>query len=156
MLGEQVFDGMKGTPSHAGRRLVKPYREVTARDWKRVSLSVSLAVLIICVSAAALVSRFWPIGLLVWLVLFVGGSLVVLIRWHADVTAYRCGACGHEFEITALVDFISPHMVSTKYLKCPSCGRRSWATVLMKEECGRPPSTSPTSAAGKERSSGRP
>lgn len=57
----------------------------------------------------------------------------IIVRWHAGVTAYRCTQCGHEFEITTMTNFLSPHLPERKYLKCPACGKRDWMTVLMKQ-----------------------
>ena len=59
--------------------------------------------------------------------------IVALIWWHARNTAYRCGACGHEFVVSVWRDAFSPHMIETKYLKCPGCGKRSWAKALVLE-----------------------
>lgn len=54
-----------------------------------------------------------------------------LIWWHAQNTAYRCGGCGHEFVVSVWRDAFSPHMIESKYLKCPACGKRSWAKALV-------------------------
>jgi DNA-directed RNA polymerase subunit RPC12/RpoP len=59
--------------------------------------------------------------------------LAALIWWHAENTAYRCEKCGHEFVVSAWKDAFSPHMLESKYLKCPGCGRRSWAKALVRE-----------------------
>jgi len=65
---------------------------------------------------------------------FVG--LFFLVRWHAGNFAYRCLKCSHEFEISAFVDFISPHGPDKsggwKYLKCPKCHEKSRAAVIKK------------------------
>ena len=110
-----------------------PYREVTRRDWMKVGAYILLTIIVIAVGALALVPGARPLEMALWLVLFFGG-LFLLVRWHANSTAYRCPACGHEFEISTLTDFISPHTTSKKFLKCPQCGKRKWATVLMKKD----------------------
>lgn len=56
-----------------------------------------------------------------------------LIWWHARNTAYRCDHCGHEFAVSAWRDAFSPHLMTSKYLKCPECGQRSWAKALVRE-----------------------
>jgi DNA-directed RNA polymerase subunit RPC12/RpoP len=111
-----------------------PYREVTRRDWCRLGGCALLTVAVIVVTAAILIPLAWPVGLIVWLAMFVSGSLFLLVRWHAKVTAYRCPACGYEFEISVLTDFASLQVPDKKYLKCPRCGKRDWATVLMKKD----------------------
>lgn len=57
-----------------------------------------------------------------------------LIWWHARKTAYRCKHCGHEFVVSVWRDAFSPHMIESKYLKCPACGKRSWAKALVLDE----------------------
>ena len=111
-----------------------PYREVTRRDWWRVGGYVLLTVAVIVVTGAILIPVAWPVGLIVWLATFVSGTLFLLVRWHANNTAYRCPACGYEFEISAFTDFASLQVPDKKYLKCPQCGKRNWATVLMKKD----------------------
>jgi DNA-directed RNA polymerase subunit RPC12/RpoP len=59
--------------------------------------------------------------------------LVLLVRRHAATTGYRCPDCGRQFMISAWEDFLSPHMLTTKYVKCPACKRRSWMEALIRE-----------------------
>ena len=87
-----------------------PYRRVTTRDWWIVGGYVLLAATVIVVTAWILIPVAWPIGFAAWLAVFVGGSLFLLVRWHAKSTAYRCPACRYEFEISVLTDFASPQL----------------------------------------------
>jgi DNA-directed RNA polymerase subunit RPC12/RpoP len=106
-------------------------RKTTKGDWGRTALYVGLFVALLIVGAALLLRAYAYL----WLLLVVGG-LVLLVRWHARRFAYRCPACGHEFEISPWTDLISPHGVSRrggwKLLKCPHCGKRARAVVLGK------------------------
>jgi len=110
-----------------------PYRKVTNRDWWRVGGYTLLTFVIIVVTAVILIPMAGSVGFVVWLALFVSGSLFLLVRWHAINTAYRCPACGYEFEISVFTDLVSLQVPNKKYLKCPKCGKRNWATVLMKD-----------------------
>jgi DNA-directed RNA polymerase subunit RPC12/RpoP len=58
--------------------------------------------------------------------------LLGLVGWHAASSAYRCAECGTEFEISTLRDLVSPHSPTSKYLRCPRCGKRDWASALKK------------------------
>jgi DNA-directed RNA polymerase subunit RPC12/RpoP len=102
-----------------------PYRAVTKKDWWRVGVYILLTIVVVVATAAILIPIAPPVGFIVWLVMFAGGGLFLLVRWHANRTAYRCPACGHEFEISVLVDFVSPQVPDKKYLKCPQCGKRN-------------------------------
>ena len=109
------------------------YRAITRGDWLKTLAYILLAFAVIAAGGIFLISQHWPFGLILWLLVFVGGVLSFLVRWHARTTAYRCAHCGHEFEISALTDFRSPHFPSRKYLRCPSCGTRCWAEILIKQ-----------------------
>lgn len=63
----------------------------------------------------------------------VARMLASLVRWHAATTGYRCPGCGHEFMISVWADFVSPHILTTKDVKCPRCGRREWMEALVRE-----------------------
>jgi len=108
------------------------YRSITAKDWLKAGLYILLTITLISVSAA-LLSQFEMTGIIVWLVI-AAGSMYLLVRWHANSTAYRCAMCNHEFEIPVFTDLISPHFFSKKYLKCPQCDKRSWTTILMRSD----------------------
>lgn len=108
------------------------FREPTIRDWKKTILIVGLFVLFLLAAAAALVAFGNAVVFLVGFIAIVAVALFMLVRWHAATTAYRCATCGHEFTISTTTDLISPHMMETKYLKCPACSRRSWAKVLVR------------------------
>ena len=109
------------------------FRKPTKADWKRTIIYLTGYIVAISAGAFLLLNR-GVIGVLAW-VLIVAGGLYLLVRWHAKSTAYRCTECGHEFEISLLTDLISPHGTSKggwHYLKCPRCGRRMRAEVLVK------------------------
>lgn len=108
------------------------YREVTRADQLEGVAYIGLMIVFNVVTAIVLVTRNRPIGLMAWLVLCFGGSLFLLVRWHARNTAYRCGECDWEFEISFFTDFISPHIPNKKYLKCPHCNEKTWAEILIK------------------------
>jgi len=108
------------------------YRQPEGRDWLIMVGAVVLCIGVVTICALILMSGGYRY---LWVGLF-AVALYLLVRWHASVTAYRCTRCGHEFEIGVVTDLVSPHGPGRgggwKYLKCPSCGRRSKARVLVK------------------------
>jgi DNA-directed RNA polymerase subunit RPC12/RpoP len=57
--------------------------------------------------------------------------LLLLVYWHWRQTAYRCTHCGHEFKISFWQDLITAHTFSKKYVKCPGCDIRDYATEVL-------------------------
>lgn len=56
--------------------------------------------------------------------------LIWMIRQHAGKTSYVCPDCSHEFKVTPMKDFLSPHTPNTKRLTCPECGKKNWCPVV--------------------------
>ena len=111
------------------------FREPTAQDWKTGLRYLALYLAAIVLGAAFIIPRSWPAGFVVWLFIVFTGMLL-LVRWNARNTGYRCRHCGHEFEISMRTALISPHGSSGggwTYLRCPRCDRRSRAKVLVRE-----------------------
>ena len=103
------------------------YSAPAARDWV-ITLGV---VATACAAVVALGRRFGATHPLVFLTC-AAALLVLLVRWHAARSAYRCPNCSAEFRLSAWQDFFSPNLVTTKYARCPQCGKRDAMEVLTK------------------------
>jgi Bacteriophage tail assembly protein len=62
------------------------------------------------------------------------GIFALLAAWHAKRFSYLCPGCGEVFKVSRFDDLISPNGVNKKYLRCPRCGRRTWADILRTKE----------------------
>ncbi len=98
---------------------------------KRLVLIV-LFVLISTLIAATATRYDIPYISIILGVTFIGG-LFLLVRWNSKNTAYVCPKCNEQFSISTLTDFLSPHMVTMKLLKCPGCGALSWCIAVDKD-----------------------
>lgn len=111
------------------------FREARWQDSVQVLKWLAVYILVVVVSAVLLTPHMPPAGFVAWIVILAVG-LVLLVRWHAGFTGYRCRHCEHEFEISTFTDLISPQGTgpggSWKYLRCPQCDRRSRAAVLVR------------------------
>jgi hypothetical protein len=75
--------------------------------------------------------------MLAWIILAVLGAFAVvalplLVAWTRRADTYRCRRCDHQFAISYAMALVSPQWPTGggfKYLRCPSCGRRSWTAV---------------------------
>ncbi len=96
---------------------------------------VSIIGLLATISAAAYLI---PEG--VWqLVTILGACVVFLIpcfyalKLEVSVGAYKCKNCGHEIVPTYTEALNAMHMGTTRYLKCPECGKRTWCKKVLKK-----------------------
>lgn len=98
-------------------------------SWTRIAIYLIFCLILLSVPFVIFVPEARFSSTMALLLLLMTGSLVILIRGHAARTRYRCPACTHEFKITPLTDFLSPHTLTTKLLRCPSCHKRQWTPV---------------------------
>lgn len=45
---------------------------------------------------------------------------------------YQCGNCGNTFSPSVLAMTLTPHRFGSKLLRCPKCGKVTWATRVPK------------------------
>ncbi|MBQ8431278.1 MAG: helix-turn-helix transcriptional regulator [Clostridia bacterium] len=89
--------------------------------------------------AGLLVARFLiPEG--IWqLVVILGICVLFLIpcfyalKLEISVGAYKCKHCGHEIVPTYSEALWAMHRGTTRYLKCPNCGKRTWCKKVLKK-----------------------
>jgi DNA-directed RNA polymerase subunit RPC12/RpoP len=104
-------------------------RPLTRNDWMTIGF---LALFIVALLASALVIPSGPYGAFLFLLVAVAG-LYGLVSWHSGHYAYTCKSCGQKFTIGFWQDFLAPHTTRAQYLKCPHCGKRTWASETNRE-----------------------
>ena len=105
------------------------YRKITSSDWRRtILLVVSYSAAIMIVSFLLLPDKWY-----LWAFLIALGTFLI-ISWHTKNFAYQCPSCDEIFEISVVTDFLGPNGGTKKYLKCPNCGKRSWAVIVAKRK----------------------
>jgi len=57
------------------------------------------------------------------------------VKKEIEVGYYECMSCHHKYNIKANLKVIfSPYINTTRYLKCPKCGKRTWSKKLFSKE----------------------
>ena len=56
------------------------------------------------------------------------------LKLEVDAGYYECKACHHRHVPTYMQVLNTPHMSTTRYLKCPKCGKRTWSKKVMTKE----------------------
>jgi transcriptional regulator with XRE-family HTH domain len=63
-------------------------------------------------------------------ILFLIAAFIAL-KFELDAGYYECKNCHHKFIPPYKAVLWAPHISTTRYLKCPECGKRSWAKKVM-------------------------
>ena len=76
----------------------------------------------------------------VWQLVTILGVCVVFLtpcfyalKLEVSVGAYKCKNCSNEIVPTYTEALIAMHMGTTRYLKCPKCGKRTWCKKVLKK-----------------------
>ena len=99
-----------------------------------IILGVSVAALLGGLAACAYLIPEGPwqvVGILALTVVFMIPCFYAL-KLEVSVGAYKCGNCGHEIVPTYTQALNAMHMGTTRYLKCPECGKRTWCKKVLK------------------------
>ena len=100
----------------------------------RIILIVSMIALFV---GTFLCVFFIPEGL--WQILAIVGIIIVFLipcfyslKLEISIGTYKCKNCGHEIVPTYTQAFFSMHVGTTRYFKCPHCGKRTWCKKVLK------------------------
>ena len=76
-------------------------------------------------------------GTLFGIIVTISTIILVIVAFYAlkieiDAGYYECKKCHHRYTPNSYWKvMISPHLNTTRYLKCPKCGKRSWSKKVM-------------------------
>lgn len=130
---EEVILGLKSENEKYAKRLLRSEAYIVV-----VGVVASLAMIIAGTFIALKNGENDPLAV----VLIVSGCVIVvaaaLIGLGIEVKTgyYECAECGHIYKPSSLLKTaFAIHMNTTRYMKCPKCGKRCWQKkVLTKDE----------------------
>ncbi len=130
---EEVILGLKSENEKYAKRLLRSEAYIVV-----VGVVASLAMIIAGTIIALKNGENDPLAV----VLIVSGCVIVvaaaLIGLGIEVKTgyYECAECGHIYKPSSLLKTaFAIHMNTTRYMKCPKCGKRCWQKkVLTKDE----------------------
>ncbi len=53
------------------------------------------------------------------------------LKLEVDAGYYECSKCHHRFKTKYMSALMAPHLSTTRYLKCPNCGKRAWSKKVV-------------------------
>ena len=122
------------------RLILDMAKEIEKRNlmiW-RAMWTILITCLIGFLASMALIAFFVPEE--VWQIIGILASCVVFIlpcffalKLEISVGAYKCKNCGNEIVPTYNEAIKAMHMGTTRYLKCPKCGKRTWCKKVIKK-----------------------
>jgi transcriptional regulator with XRE-family HTH domain/DNA-directed RNA polymerase subunit RPC12/RpoP len=137
LIGERIT--MENTDQKNEQLLLDIAKELEQKNktiWR--SMWVIMIVSMIALFGGILVAGFLiPEG--VWQIVIVLGLCVLFLlpcfyalKLEVSVGAYKCKNCGHEIVPTYKEALFAMHNGTTRRLKCPKCGKRTWCKKVLK------------------------
>ena len=115
------------------KEIEKKNKTIWTTMW--VIMSVSFVGLLAGIFGAAFLVPEGPWQLVVILVTCVAFLIPCFyaLKLEVSVGAYKCKNCGHEIVPTYKEALNAMHRGTTRYLKCPECGKRTWCKKVIKK-----------------------
>ena len=99
---------------------------------------IMIVSIIALIGGLALIAWLMPEG--PWMLVAILGLAVVFLipcfyalKLEVSVGAYKCKNCGNEIVPTYKQALNAMHRGTTRYLKCPKCGKRTWCKKVIKK-----------------------
>ena len=115
-------------------------KEIAQKDktiWTTMWVIMAVSIIGLLAGCAA-VYFFVPEG--IWQAVSVIGICILFLapcfyalKLEVSVGAYKCKNCGHEIVPTYTQALNAMHAGTTRYLKCPECGKRTWCKKVLKK-----------------------
>jgi len=115
------------------KELEKKNKTIWSSMWAIMIVSITALIAGLFIAAYLIPEGVWQ------LVVILGLCVVFLIpcfyalKLEVSVGAYKCKNCGNEIVPTYTQALNAMHMGTTRYLKCPKCGKRTWCKKVLKK-----------------------
>ena len=116
------------------KELERKNKTIWSSMWAIMIVSITALIAGLLIAAFAIPEGVWQ------LVTILGVCVVFLIpcfyalKLEVSVGAYKCKNCGHEIVPTYKQALNAMHRGTTRYLKCPQCGKRTWCKKVINKQ----------------------
>ena len=99
-------------------------------------IAASLALML----GGAYVAEYTDLNVLAIVLIVLGAVMLIptiiyaMILEHA-AGYYACKECGERFTVSIWKMTFAPHFGTTRYMRCPHCGKRGWQKKVMTKDC---------------------
>ena len=115
------------------RELEKKNKTVWTSMWIIMGVSVMGLLGGLAVAAFLIPEGIWQLLTILGICVLFLIPCFYALKLEVSVGAYKCKNCGHEIVPTYKQALNAMHMGTTRYLKCPECGKRTWCKKVLKK-----------------------
>jgi len=101
--------------------------------WVIMIVSMTALFAGIMISAFLIPEGIWQLAVILGICIVFLIPCFYALKLEVSVGAYKCKECGHEMVPTYAEALWAMHRGTTRYLKCPACGKRTWCKKVLKK-----------------------
>ena len=116
------------------KELQQKNRTIWTAMWVIMAVSITALIAGLFISALLIPEGPWQlVCILILCVVFLIPCLYAL-KLEVGIGAYKCKNCGNEIVPTYSEALRAMHKGTTRYFKCPKCGKRTWCKKILNNE----------------------
>ncbi len=115
------------------KELEKKNKTIWSSMWVIMGVSMTALLAGIFISAFLIPEGTWQLVTILGICILFLIPCFYALKLEVSVGAYRCKNCGHEIVPTYSEALWAMHRGTTRYLKCPECGKRTWCKKVLKK-----------------------
>ena len=109
-------------------------KKIITTMWVLLFTTIISYIVIVLVSIKAFEEGF-TLGTLIVVSTFICVAVAFYaLKLEVDAGYYECKKCHHRHIPSFFTVMWAPHIMTTRYLKCPKCGKKSWSKKVMTKE----------------------
>ena len=101
--------------------------------WVIMIVSMTALFAGVMIAAFMIPEGIWQAVAVIGMVILFLAPCFYALKLEVSVGAYKCKKCGHEIVPTYSEVLWTMHNGTTRYLKCPKCGKRTWCKKVLKK-----------------------
>ena len=115
------------------KELERRNRTIWTSMWVIMGISITALIAGLAIAAFLIPEGVWQYVTIIGLCIVFLIPCFYALKLEVSVGAYKCKKCGHEIVPNYREALNAMHMGTTRYLKCPKCGKRSWCKKVLKK-----------------------
>ena len=112
--------------------LEKKNKMIWSAMWTIMIISITCLIAGLLIAAFLIPEGVWQLVTIISIVVLFLIPCFYALKLEVSVGAYKCKNCSHEIVPTYTQALNAMHRGTTRYLKCPKCGKRTWCKKVIK------------------------
>ena len=118
------------------KEIEKKNKMVWSSMWAIMTVSITALIAGLLIAAFLIPEGPWQLVAILGITVLFLVPCFYALKLEVSVGAYKCKRCGEEIVPTYSEALNAMHMGTTRYLKCPKCGKRTWCRKVINKSQG--------------------